>query len=105
MNDPTKNELQGLFNRRGDGLSERSDVERRLERRIRFLLPPLMAVYVMLGPAMIVSDFLAMHQLHGSVIYGFAWIVPLEIALLANIVSRQRAVTKLKRLQSELAVC
>jgi hypothetical protein len=82
-------------------VSERSELEWWLQRRIRFLIPTPLALFLMLGLAFLASDFLAMGALY---LIQFIVIIACAIALLANIVYRRRAETKLKRLQSDCCI-
>jgi len=64
-----------------------------LEKRIRFLLPPIVAVGLIIGLAFMAADLWAIHQPLGRVSLAF-----LELLLVLNILIRRRCQVQLKRL-------
>ncbi|HEX4795682.1 MAG TPA: hypothetical protein VH370_17970 [Humisphaera sp.] len=64
-----------------------------LERRIRFLLPPIVAVGLMIGLAVMAVDFWATRQY-----WGLLWPTFLEFLLVVNIWIRRRCQVQLWRL-------
>jgi hypothetical protein len=74
-------------------MRNRTDEERILRKRIRFLLPNWIAFYCMVGFAAEASDFYATHFWA-----GISWVSVLELALLYNILIRRKLTVKLERL-------
>ena len=71
----------------------RSKEECALRKKIRFLLPPWIAILMMAGYAMMAADVAATRQFG-----GIAMILALEAALIANVFARRRLQRKLKGL-------
>lgn len=70
-----------------------SNEERALRQRIRFLLPPIVAIGFILGLGIMESDFVAVHEVRGVLCVLF-W----QLALVGNIVIRRRYQVQLDRL-------
>jgi hypothetical protein len=69
--------------------------ERHLRRKIRFLLPPALAILLMLGYAMMCADWLAVP---GNGWNGVLPVLVIEALLLWNVIARRRLQTQLNRL-------
>ena len=70
-----------------------SILERRLRKRIRFLLPPIVAIVFIFGYTFVAMDFLATSQFRGLLPLCF-----LQLILVVNIVLRRRFQKQLGRL-------
>jgi hypothetical protein len=75
-------------------VSEQGDYERLLEKRIRFLLSPVIAVCLMIGLAFMACDFAAVGEPA-----AVAWVGVGEAAILVNIIARWRLQARLGRLR------
>jgi hypothetical protein len=76
-----------------------SQEERAVRKTIRFLLPPWIAILMMVGYAFMAADFAATHYSG-----GIAMISGLEAALIMNVFVRRRLQLKLDRLHSNLCM-